>query len=259
MILGRVSMRYYRNLVEMPCFSSQDLTSLIGSYDSARAILHRYMKAGLIERVKHNLYAVISLETGQPIANRFAIGTRAAEGAYISHHSALEYHGFANQVFKEVYVTSPTRFRTFEYGGLRYIGIIPRINSGVEKRIGAVRVTSLERTVIDSINDIDKIGGLEELLKCLALIPSLKEDKLVACMEDYGKGFLYQKTGYLLSFFKEEWRLRSEFFQLCRERISSTRKYLDHTSPFGLNNALHYEWGLIAPKNPLAIIGKGVD
>ena len=89
-------MRYYRDLVEMPCFSSQDLTSLIGSYDSARAILHRYMKAGLIERVKHNLYAVISLETGQPIANRFAIGTRAAEGAYISHHSALEYHGFAN-------------------------------------------------------------------------------------------------------------------------------------------------------------------
>ena len=125
--------------------------------------------------------------------------------------------------------------------------------------MGAVRVTSLERTVIDSINDIDKIGGLEELLKCLALIPSLKEDKLVACMEDYGKGFLYQKTGYLLSFFKEEWRLSSEFFQLCRKRISSTRKYLDHTPPLGLNNALHYEWGLIAPKNPLAIIGKGVD
>lgn len=253
-------MRYYQDLVKMPCFSSQDLTNMLGSHDSARAILHRYMKNGLIERVKHNLYAVISLETGQPVANRFAIGTRAAEGAYISHHSALEYFGFANQVFYEVYITTQRRFRTFEYRGVRYTSIIPRIDSGVEDRIGVVRVTNIERTVIDSINDVEKIGGLEELLKCLSLIPSLREDKLITSLEEYGKGFLYQKAGFILSLFKGEWNLRSEFFQLCRERISTTKKYLvDVRRPLTSDDMLHKEWGLIAPGNPLALVGKGAE
>ncbi|MEG0107282.1 MAG: hypothetical protein RR705_00310 [Lachnospiraceae bacterium] len=38
------------------------------------------------------------------------------ESAYISHHTAIEYHGMPDQVFYDVYVSSKTRFHDFEFG-----------------------------------------------------------------------------------------------------------------------------------------------
>ena len=58
-----------------------------------------------------------------------------------------------------------------------------------------VRVTTPERTVTDSINMLGKIIGLEELLRCLALMPALNEEALVRCLAEYRSAFLYQKTG----------------------------------------------------------------
>ncbi len=47
------------------------------------------------------------------------------------------------------------------------------------------------------------IGGLEELLRCLSLVPLVNEDRLLAYLPLYNRQFLYQKTGYVLQHFKE--------------------------------------------------------
>lgn len=72
-------------------------------------------------------------------------------------------------------------------------------------------MTSLERTVIDSIADFEKIGGLEELLRCLLLIPSLDYSKLLDALELYGRAQLYQKAGFILEAWKEELSLPEPF------------------------------------------------
>jgi len=56
--------------------------------------------------------------------------------------------------------------------------------------------------VLDSINDFEKIAGLEELLHCLELIPYINEEKLLEYLERYDKQFLYQKAGYVLNHFR---------------------------------------------------------
>ncbi len=38
---------------------------------------------------------------------------------------------------------------------------------------------------------------MEELLRCLALIPVLDEAALSACLAEYESGFLYRKTGFM--------------------------------------------------------------
>lgn len=78
-----------------------------------------------------------------------------------------------------------------------------------------VRVTSLERTVVDSIADFTRICGLEELLHCFALIPSLDEKRLLEALEIYGRGQLYQKTGYILEAYKGDLSLSEAFFSEC--------------------------------------------
>ena len=109
-----------------------------------------------------------------------------------------------------------------------------------------MRVTSLERTVIDSIADFTKIGGLEELLRCLALIPSLDEIKLLEVLGAYERGQLYQKAGYILEAYKEALSLSDTFFSECMKRSSSSKTYLfDKQDDF----VFHQKWLLYAPND----------
>lgn len=115
--------------------------------------------------------------------------------AYISHHSAFKYYGLANQVFYEVYVSSEIKFNHFEYGHVTYKYVASRMKEGIveAKNTTGVRITDLERTVIDSIKDFNKIGGLEELLYCLESIHYLDENKLRRSLDIYNIQGLYQK------------------------------------------------------------------
>lgn len=146
-------MKHYEKLIELGCFSRDDLIAITGSDAAANSLIHDYLKKGFIERVRRDLYTVISIETKQPIPTRYQIASRLFDDACVSNHSAFEYYGYANQVFYEVYVTTQNRFQSFEYDGVTYHRIAPRYEASAELS-GGVRVTGLERTVIDSIQRI---------------------------------------------------------------------------------------------------------
>jgi predicted transcriptional regulator of viral defense system len=189
----------------------------------------------------------MSLETKQPIPNRYAIASHISDGAYVSHHSAFEIHGVANQVYYEVYAAAEKRFSEFEFDGVTYRRVTPSIASGVAELQGGIRATDIERTVLDSIRDFEKIGGLEETLKCIELIPRLDEDKLLAYLSEYGNGYLYQRTGYLLSQSAAMLELSDGFFPACRSKIPSAKRYLYR----GLQaepHTLSREWLLFTPE-----------
>lgn len=253
---GGDEMDYYKELAVMRCFTRNELVKITGSEASAAWVIGKYLKKGYIERVRRDLYAVISLETGQPIPNRYQVASHAAEDAYISHHSAFEYYGYANQLFYEVYVATKRRMRPFSYDGIDYQCVPYRGPKGIMETDNGVRVTSLERTVIDSIADFEKIGGPEELLRCLLLIPSLSYEKLLESLELYQCGKLYQKTGYILETFREDMGLPEIFFEECEKHISGSKTYLFTRR----DDFMYYRrWKLFAPKNIRTFIDKGVN
>ncbi len=63
--------------------------------------------------------------------------------------------------------TMSAMFRDFEFDGYVYHCVCSKSNKGIESvnYSGGVRVTDKERTVIDSIKDMDKISGLEEVIE----------------------------------------------------------------------------------------------
>lgn len=248
-------MNLYKELAALRCFTHSDMVRLTGSESAAQWQIKNYLKKGYIERVRRDLYVVISMETEQPIPNRFQIASRVAMDSFISHHSAFEFYGYANQVFYDVYFATEKKVRSFDYDGLHYQPVAWRGSAGVVEMNGVVRVTSLERTVIDSIADFVKIGGLEELLRCLALIPSLDENKLLEALEIYGRGQLYQKAGYVLETYKSELSLSEAFLEKCAMRISASKTYLfDKQDDF----VFHEKWLLYAPKDLKELVDKGV-
>lgn len=249
-------MELYRELAALRCFTHGDMVRITGSESAAGWQIKNYLNKGYIERVRRDLYAVVSMETEQPIPSRFQIASRIAADAYVSHHSAFEFYGYANQVFYDVYFASEKKVRPFDYDGRHYQPVVWRGNDGVQETNSGVRVTSLERTVIDSIADFTRIGGLEELLRCIALIPSLDEQKLLGALAIYGRGQLYQKAGYILETYKEELSLSDTFFVECGEKMSASKTYLfDKQDDF----VFHEKWLLYAPKNLRTVVDKGVN
>ena len=247
-------MKHYEKLVELGCFSRGELADLLGSDATAASMIQSYIRKGYIERVRHDLYAVISLESKQPIPSRYQIGTHLFPDACVSHHSAFEFYGYANQVFYETYVTTKSRLSNFTYDGIHYRRVFPRCEAYVIQT-GGVRITSIERTVIDSINDFEKIGGLEETLRCILLIPTLDCERLLEVLACHGSGYLYQKCGFLLEQINSSFGISQQFFDECRTHISGSKKYL---MKGGIQQNWQEKWNLYAPDSIQSLIDKGV-
>ncbi|MCD8374082.1 MAG: type IV toxin-antitoxin system AbiEi family antitoxin domain-containing protein [Oscillospiraceae bacterium] len=247
-------MKHYEKLLELGCFSRSELSQLLGNSATAATAIRNYLNKGYIERVRHDLYAVISLETKQPVCSRYQIGAALFADACICQHSAFEVYGIANQVFYEVYVATESRFSDFTYNGVSYHRIAAKLGTQTES-FGKMRVTSLEQTVIDSISNFEKVGGLEETLRCISLIPSLNETKLVQALEQYGNGFLYQKTGYILQQLNETIRISDSFFDICRSHSASCKRYLLKEHDGLIYNR---EWRLYVPVSLERIVRKGM-
>ena len=249
-------MKHYDKLLELGCFSRCDVAAMLGNDETAGSLLWEYQKKGYIERVRRDLYAVISLETKLPVPSRYEIGSAAFSDAVIVNHSAFEVFGYANQVFYEVYVSSKSRFSDFSYNGVTYHRIEPKVRMNMES-VRGVRVTSLEQTVVDGISDFEKVAGLEETLRCLLLIPSLNEENLLQILQERDNGFLWQKCGYLLEELNGTFGLSSTFYAVCRSRMANSKRPLlkDAAQPLVWNK----RWRLYTPRSLNELIDKGVN
>lgn len=241
-------MDVYTELAKYPVFSIDVVRQLTGNEKTAYSQLNRLMKKGLIKKVRKNIYSAMNLATGQIVATRYQIACAITNTAYISHHSAFEYYGLANQVFYEVYVSSETKFNQFEYEHMIYKYVASRMQEGVmkAKNTTGIRITDLERTVIDSIRDFNKIGGFEELLNCLEGIHYLDEKKLKRYLDIYNTQGLYQRAGFLLNNYRKEMQLSKEFIEYCKGKIGKSRRYL--VSERKENSYYNSEWELMVPE-----------
>ena len=239
-------MELYFELLKLPVFTIDDLAQFYSNPESARTAIKRLAAKGMVAKIRRNLYTCISGESGAPVANRFQIASALTPTAYVTHHSAMEYYGIADQVFYEVYVGSETEFHSFSFDGYFYRFVRSKLTNGVEPApySGGIRITDRERTVLDSIKDMDKIAGTEEVLSNVQSIKRLNEEKLICYLELFGNQFLYQKTGYILSHMPNNFGLTEAFFALCKEKAGKSTRYLSRDYHKGTYDA---EWSLVVP------------
>ena len=248
--------KYLEELHQLRIFHKKDVLSFAKDENAVRELLRRYKKAGLISQIRRDLYSVNDLANKTTLATKFEIAGQITPSSYLSHHAALEYHGLANQVFYELYVSSEKRFHDFYYEGISYTFCQSGISLGVVKppMDSLVKVTDMERTVVDCIDSINRSGGLEELVMCFSLITHLKERQLLVYLEAYRKQFLYQKTGFILSYFRREMNLSDDFFIKCKQKTGKSIRYLTGAND---TNIYHKEWKLYAPENILSYLEQG--
>ena len=214
------------------------------------------LKSKTYKKVRSNLYALIDPSTNDIYSTKFEIASKISDSSFICYHSALEYYGIANQVFSNVLVGSLTKFNSFVFNDnefiCKHVKDIKFVNNIVNE---GIRVSSLEKTIIDCVDNIDLAGGIEEVLNALEQIKYVNENKLLEILKDINKMFLYQKIGFLFELYNNQLDLSNEFFAECK---SHTSKKVNYFMQYEFKDTeLNEKWNLIVPKNIKSRINGG--
>jgi len=241
-------MKSVNELVKNIVFSASEINECFETEGKAFYWIKNSVQSGRIAKIRQGLYALINPATGLIYADKFMLGSNINNGAYIAYHGALEFHGYANQVFNNVFVSTNERFYGFEYGGITYDCVTGMIEDGVMtvKSTCNIRITDLERTIVDCIDNIERAGGAEELLAALSFIKKLDCEKLLIYLAAYDKKNLWQKAGYLMEKLNSTLKLHEAFFITCKTSIGKRTVYFLNDGSYGAV-AHNKTWNIIAP------------
>ncbi len=221
------------------------------------AHLARWVRQGRIARVKQGVY--VRVDSGGGSADRppdfIALASRMAPDAAVAYHTALEVHGNAQSVFERLTFVTWTGAKPMAFAGRRFVPVRPRAplrtadrgerwierteRAGIE-----IRVTDLERTVVDVLDRPTLAGGVEEVWRSLASVPAVDP----ASLEDYvnllGSKTLAAKVGFFLESRREELVVPEALLERLQTRIPRSPVYMDRRR----KGRLVVRWALIVPR-----------
>ena len=250
-----------------PVFTGAELAAHLTSRGEVgargqEALLAYYTKTGRVVRVRRGLYAVIppGADPGSYPVDPYLLAAKLTPDAVLSHHTALEFHGRAYSVWSHlIYSASrpvgPLTFRSQVFrgakfpeallrSGTKHFGVLTSERSGV-----AVRVTSLERTLVDVLHRPDLSGGWEEIWRSLESVEFFNVDQVVEYALLLGNATTAAKVGLFFDQHREALMVEERHLKPLRHRRPRQPHYLDRAR--GNSPCLVADWNLVVPKDVL--------
>jgi predicted transcriptional regulator of viral defense system len=207
---------------------------------SARSLIRHAVERGIVSRLEPGLFVLIPPELGRATefaGNPYLVARQLApDGEYfISHSSAMELHGMVTQPQFVIFtsVTKRLRNRTIHGAEFRFV-FVPRedvfgVTTHWISKQDSVKVSDMDRTVIDGLHLPAYCGGVAEVAKGLWM---RRDDVNPARMIEYasrlGNGAVLRRLGYLLEFYK---LAPPEGLERIRRSLSATYAVLDPMLP----------------------------
>lgn len=239
-------MDFLSDIQQKRVFTKRDIVALTGDIRRAEAVLLTYQKRGYIQKIRRDFYCALNLATEQPEADRFEIACAIQPEAYIAYHNALEFHGLAQQMWYDIYVAVPKSFNPFGFADVIYRPTINKCTKGVEEPLfrRGVRVTNIERTIIDCILRMDLCGGAEEFLHSTEALHPLRANMVVTILQAYNTPVVYQKVGCVLDVLNLPIDDREKVIKLCKEKAGKSVNLLTNKENC---RAYQCKWKLYIP------------
>ncbi|MBL8715794.1 MAG: hypothetical protein JNL79_07345 [Myxococcales bacterium] len=198
------------------------------------------MNRGLATRLEPGLFILVPFELGrerQYLGNPYVVARELADTPeyYVSHASAMDLHHMVTQPQFTVFLTSPKAIRPRVVLGteFRFVRCKPEDMFGITDawatKTERVRVSDVERTVIDGLKQPEHCGGITEVGKGLWMRRDvIAVPRLVDYALRLGVGAVVRRLGFLLEAFDiagpaEIERLRAE--------LTTTYALLDPVMP----------------------------
>ena len=224
-------------------------------------LLSKHLAAGRLIRVRRGLYATVprGVNPAQAVVDPYLLATKLADDAVVAYHAALQFHGKAYSVWRRLSYLTRKRSRASSFRGQDYepvqvpvaLRARPDFGGGViEVRHGGglVRVTSLERALVDCLDSPDKGGGWEEIWRSLEMVEFFDLDALIDYALRLGSALTIARAGFFLEQHQEELMVERNHLERLRAHAPAQPRYLDSARRPG---KLVSGWNLIVPEDLL--------
>jgi predicted transcriptional regulator of viral defense system len=230
------------------------------SKNTVKALLAHHILQGHIVRVRRRLFAAIPVgaESETYPINPYLVAGYAVPDAVIAFHSALSFYQVAYSVsYRFTYLTqhqsSRFNFRSESYEGIKFpaslmqkhqenIFIQTKDVQGIN-----IRVTSLERTVVDVLDKPRLGGGWEEIWRSLEMIDRIKINQVVEYALLLNNATTVAKVGFYLSQRQKELNVSPDAILELREHCPRSPHYIDPAAR--KDGRLLDDWNIIVPKS----------
>lgn len=226
-------------------------------------VLKQHVKAGRLVNLRRGLYATVprGREPQSVDIDPYALACRLSPDAVVAYHAALEFWGKAATASSgPVFYLTLRRARPFRFRGTDYAPVLmpPAVRtltdlaSGivVERRQGlAVRVTSLERTLVDVLHAPRYGGGWVEIWRSLESVEAFDLDFIVLYAIRLDSALTAARVGFYLEQHREALGVEERYLDALRRHAPRQPIYLDRGRERG---RLMAGWNLVVPDYVLA-------
>lgn len=218
--------------------------------------LSYHQKAGHLIHIRKFLYAVKPMLSQEPWIDPYLIAAKAAADGVIAYHSALELHNVAYTTFSELTYLTNRQKQAFAYEAQRFRAILqPKalvdsgdtdygvdtiIRSGV-----AIKLTSLERSIVDVFDRPDLGGGWEEIWRSLEYVTQLDLNKVIDYVLLLKNSTTIAKLGYFLEQRPTHLAVEQKYIEKLLPYVSKQPHYMNRNRQ-GEGKYIE-KWQLIVP------------
>jgi predicted transcriptional regulator of viral defense system len=250
-----------------PVFTADEFGDFLESRGSSspstrKTLLTRREKAGELLRIRRGLYATVPVGVNPADApiDPYLVASRMVSDAVLGYHTALEFHGKAHSVF-EVFqfltgrAARPVFFRSYRFDPVLFpkplrnhksetFGVTLANRGGLE-----LRVTNLDRTLVDILDRPDLGGGWEEIWRSLESIEFFALEEVVEYALLLDNSTTIAKVGFFLDQHRDALMVGDEQLRRLREHRPKKPHYLSRNNEGPAR--LVSDWNLVVPESIL--------
>ena len=259
-------------LIRRPVFTAEEFAEFLSvdrlrTSDIRQSLLTHHLKSGNILRIKQGLYATVppGMNPESSPVDMFQIAGKMSTDAVLGYHTALDFYGKAHSIWNQfLYLTSnratrPVIFRGHEFRGVLFPKALREKGEELfavnkEERTGLeVRVTSLERTLVDLLDRPHLGGGYEEIWRSLEAVEFFDLDMVLDYALLLGNSTTIAKVGFFLETQRDELMVEEDHLRRLREHRPKRPTYMIRAdrSRGNRKRSLVKAWNLVVPQKIL--------
>lgn len=228
------------------------------SEHTSNSLLAKHLASGRLLRIRRGLYATVppGLDPHAASPDPYLVAAKLHDDAVLAYHAALAFHGKAYSVWRRIQYLTAARVRPFVFRGQEFVAAqaplpvrsLPDFGGGVLVRPhagGEVRVTSLERCLVELFHAPEQGGGWEEIWRSLEMVEFFDLHAIVEYTLLLRSALTAARVGFFLEQHREEWMVEEKHLEPLLEHVPAQPRYLSARREPG---RLVARWNLVVPE-----------
>jgi predicted transcriptional regulator of viral defense system len=221
---------------------------------TVNSLLSHHVRAGRIKSIGRGVFATISAGV---LVDFYMVAAKLRADGIFAYRSALELHGFSIHSGVDVILLSAKRRmrRRTPLGMYQFVLPPKTLSTAGQTAVEAItmfrscaelRVTSIERTVVDALNHPKLSGGVDEVFRSLDRVKTLDGEKVVAYTMLLQKPTLAALVGWWLDRHRLKYCISNDVLRPLRYALPINPAYVLGAKPG--DSVLMKPWQLLVPK-----------